>query len=330
MRRPEGILRLLAVLVLALIPGPAAASLVDTPPAGVVEVEVSAHVMDIVRIAGSEQFFEADIAFSATWKDHRLATGGATVVRGVDEIWTPRVTVANRRNLKTLFPQEVRIDSEGVVRYTQRIIGEFSCRLDLHEFPFDHQSLVVHLIARNDPAAEIRLLPAAEGASCADDLTISDWKLGAPGLVDAPYPVPSAGFALPGLALSMSAERHTTYYFGTLFASAAIILCMAWMVFWMPPSVIPARVSISVTSMLTLIAHRFVVAQELPRLPYLTRMDHFLLGAAFMVLLALVGVVVVTRVVNRGDEDKAERLNRAMRWTYPVAAIALLVTALSV
>ncbi len=36
------------------------------------------------------------------------------------------------------------------------------------------------------------------------------------------------------------------------------------------------------------------------------------------------------RVVTRGEEDKAERLNRAMRWIYPVAAIALLVTALSV
>ena len=32
--------------------------------------------------------------------------------------------------------------------------------------------------------------------------------------------------------------------------------------------------------MLSLIAYRFVAARNLPRLPYLTRMDFFLLGAA--------------------------------------------------
>lgn len=331
MRSPSRIRTALALLLALFVGVPAApGSLVDTPPSDEVEVQVIAHVMDIIRIAGSDQLYEADIVISATWKDHRLATGGGSVTRGTNEIWTPRVTVANRRDLKSLFPEEVRIDAEGTVRYTQRVIGEFSCRLDLHEFPFDEQSLVLQLIARRASGTDIRLVPGADGATCSGDLTISDWKLGEPQLVDRPYRIPSIDFELPGLALTMTAERHTTYYFGTLFASAAIILCMAWMVFWMPPSVIPARISIAVTSMLTLIAHRFVVAQELPRLPYLTRMDHFLLGAAFMVLVSLIGVVMVTRVFNQGDEEKARRLNRVMRWVYPIFAVGLLVAALSV
>ena len=91
------------------------------------------------------------------------------------------------------------------------------------------------------------------------------------------------------------------------------------------PASINPRISVSVTSMLTLIAHRFVIKGELPKLPYLTTMDYFLLGSTLMVLLGLIEVVIVHRVGSRGDEAKSLRLNRFFRWSYPLPFLALLV-----
>ncbi|WP_297084456.1 hypothetical protein [uncultured Demequina sp.] len=65
-------------------------------------------------------------------------------------------------------------------------------------------------------------------------------------------------------------------------------------------------ISVSVTSMLAMIAYRFVAAKDLPRLPYLTRMDFFLLGSAFLMLLGLVGVVAIARCDAADKPDAVE------------------------
>ena len=77
--------------------------------------------------------------------------------------------------------------------------------------------------------------------------------------------------------------------------------------------------------MLSLIAYRFVASQDLPRLPYLTTMDFFLLGAAVMVLLGLAAVVLISRRQSHGKEESAVRWNKFMRWTYPFAFGLMLV-----
>jgi len=65
-------------------------------------------------------------------------------------------------------------------------------------------------------------------------------------------------------------------------------------VFWLDLKYLPARMSVTVTSMLTLIAYRFLHGGDLPQLAYLTRMDHFLIGATLLVLLTVVQVAFTT------------------------------------
>ncbi|MFV2073735.1 MAG: hypothetical protein ACC742_13935, partial [Thermoanaerobaculales bacterium] len=44
----------------------------------------------------------------------------------------------------------------------------------------------------------------------------------------------------------------------------AIIVFMSWVVFWIDPRHVGPRISVAVTSMLTLIAYRFLLGQLLP------------------------------------------------------------------
>jgi len=138
------------------------------------------------------------------------------------------------------------------------------------------------------------------------------------------YEVPRLG-EISGVSMVFDAKRHSIYYLATIFASAAIIVCMAWLVFWMPPEAVNPRISISVTSMLTLIAHRFVVSKELPQLSYLTQMDFLLPGSTFVVLMGLMGVVTVARVTLRGNPELGIRLNGIFRWVYPIIFFGMLI-----
>src|SRR4051812_36284102 len=63
------------------------------------------------------------------------------------------------------------------------------------------------------------------------------------------------------------------------FLPLVLIVMMSWAVFWIDPNTSNSQISIAVTSMLTLIAYRFAVDGQLPRLPYMTRLDTFFLAS---------------------------------------------------
>ena len=76
--------------------------------------------------------------------------------------------------------------------------------------------------------------------------------------------------------------------------------------------------------MLTLIAYRFLLSNDLPKLSYLTRLDYFLLGSTVMVFTALVAVAASTRLEDTGQSGPASTLNRHSRWFFPLLFVVLL------
>lgn len=294
------------------------------PPAESVEVKVSAYLIDLTKIDGAEQLFNADVVVRLQWNDPRLADASAGVRKmSRDGLWHPHLAIANQSDVKALLPEVVEISPEGDVILRQRLLGDYTARFDLHDFPNDKQSLGIHIVAQGYTPEQVHFVLDPDFTGRAEELTIADWAIGAVNVKNHPYVIPTMG-SVAGVRLEFHAERHLSYYAATIFASAAIIVCMAWMVFWMPPEAINPRISISVTSMLTLIAHRFVVGGSLPKLSYLTQMDFFLLGSTFMVLLGLIGVVTVARVSSRGCPELGLKLNGIFRWVYPIIFFTML------
>ena len=293
-------------------------------PAERVDVKVGAFLIDLTKIDGAEQMFNADVLVRIYWNDPRLADSsqGERTMK-LEEVWNPQMTIANLRDVKKFLPEAVKVSADGDVVYRQRLLGDFTSRLDLKEFPNDTQTLGVQVVAQGKSPDQVNFMVDTDYTGRAEVLTITDWSVGEVHVRNHPYVVPRMG-EIAGARLEFKTERHVSYYFATIFASASIIVCMAWMVFWMPPEAINPRISISVTSMLTLIAHRFVVGSELPRLSYLTQMDYFLLGATFMVLLGLIGVVTVARVSSNGRPELGVKLNSLFRWVYPIIFFTML------
>ncbi len=77
--------------------------------------------------------------------------------------------------------------------------------------------------------------------------------------------------------------------------------------------------------MLTLVAYRFLLDQSLPPVSYLTRLDHFLLGATVLVFVALIQVTMTGAMNDEHHLQKAARINRISRWLFPAAFIGLFV-----
>jgi len=76
--------------------------------------------------------------------------------------------------------------------------------------------------------------------------------------------------------------------------------------------------------MLTLIAYRFMVGAGIPVIPYLTRMDLFILGSTILVFLALIQAVLTSLMLNSGKAKRARWLDRVCRLLFPAVFLAMI------
>lgn len=293
------------------------------------DVAIGIFLIDVSKINGAEQSFTADLFVLLSWHDARLEGAVESTERvPLDSVWNPRIQIINRRQIQTTFPDQAEVAPDGTVTTRQRYFGTFSSPLELHDFPLDRQRFSIRLVVPGYGPDEVRLVPfppEISGDQRADIFSISDWDLGEISTQAAPFRLASGGREISGYELALDGRRHLGFWAGKAFISVAIIVAMSWVVFWIDPKYIAPRLSVTVTSMLTLIAYRFLLGGVLPKLSYLTRMDYFLIGATLLVFIAVIQVAVTTQAQDRDHGQKAQRINTHSRWLFPCAYVLLMV-----
>lgn len=95
------------------------------------------------------------------------------------------------------------------------------------------------------------------------------------------------------------------------------------MVFWIDPQESGTQISAAITTMLTLIAYRFAVGNDIPRVSYLSRLDYFILGSTFLVFTSLIEVVVTSTYGRIGQLDRARSIDRWARILFPLIFVLI-------
>jgi cadmium resistance protein CadD (predicted permease) len=96
-----------------------------------------------------------------------------------------------------------------------------------------------------------------------------------------------------------------------------LIVAMSWIVFWIDPEESGIQISVAITTMLTLIAYRFAVGADLPKVSYLTRLDFFILSATILVFASLIEVIVTSTLAGQEKIALARNLDNWSRWLFP-------------
>jgi len=328
MQRTALLWLLSACTCLVALPAPVGAQ--DTaPPATPTTVEVAIIMLDLERIDDAAQGFSANVFLVARWKDPRLAHDGGGVERlDLDDIWHPRLQVVNRRRVSRTLPMTADVTPDGEVTYRQRVVGEFSQRLDLADFPLDRQTLAIQVVAVGYSQDEVRFAALPDIPSTVlPDLSISDWMvLGSRASSRGYQPLPSVR-PTAGFELELDVERKVGYYAWKILLPLLLIVAMSWLVFWIDPEMAGPQISVAVTSMLTLIAYRFMVAGMLPRISYLTRMDLFTTASTVLVFVTLIEAVLTVMSTKHGHHQTAMAIDRFSRWGFPLAYVIAFVGA---
>jgi hypothetical protein len=296
---------------------------IDLPPVNgppPYQVYIDVFVIDVDSIDSADQNFTANIFYRLRWNDPGLShPGKALVVRPLDEVWNPGLQIINEQFLRRTFADVVKIHPDGTVVYRQRVWGTFSQPLDLREFPFDTQSFTVHFVATDFLERELDFVQDPEIQSgIASKLSLADWRVTATETGTMAYaPVPGEP-SQPGFHLTFDAQRYTGYYISKIIVPLLLIVAMSWIVFWIDPSEAGTQVSVAITTMLTLIAYRFAIGTDLPKVSYLTRLDDFILISTLLVFATLIEVAVTATMARAGHIEKARTVDLWARWIVPL------------
>jgi len=310
----------LSMLLVAFGAVPSESAEVSRPTTGPVKVYVTIFIIDVDEINSASQNFDANVYVQYRWRDQRLAhKGSKSIVRPLDEIWNPEIQIVNQQKLWLTFPDIVKIAPDGEVLYHQRAWGSFSQPLKLHDFPFDQQVFYIQLAAVDYTQGEVELLlDTKEESGIAQELSVADWKVLRWTAEPRPYkPTPTMN-ATSGFAFSFEARREIGYFIIKVIIPLILIVAMSWVVFWIDPMESGTQISVAITTMLTLIAYRFAIDMDLPKVSYLTRMDYFILLSTILVYASLIEVIVTSTLAKGEKLSQARALDRWMCWLFPI------------
>lgn len=281
---------------------------------------VLVYLLDLVEITGADQSFLADVIIIARWNDPALADAGSeSRSLDPDEVWHPDLVVINERAAARTLPAVMNVDQYGNVQYSMRLTGRFSAPMNLAAFPLDRQTFSVWVVAPPLGGRRIALTPDTSLTDMRNaQLSVSDWTITDTRLMAQEYRATPSSEAMMGVALVVSATRNRGYYIIQVLIPLVAIVLMAWTVFWIDPAVVATRVGVVVSTMLTLIAYRFMLGNLVPKLSYLTRLDYFMLGATSMVTLTLFVMAGASYLARAGHGKIVERIDRIGRVAFPL------------
>jgi hypothetical protein len=304
---------------------------------GPTKISYALYIGDITRIDSADQTFQINFVLLLRWHDPRLVSSSPDSREfALGDVWNPPVLFANQtKDIVHSLPEIVTVSPDGTVVYRQRFIGQFSQSLDLRAFPFDQGVFQIHVIAPGCREGEISFVPDASsvwlglknGVGINENLTLQDWRVGTVMSHPEPYII-TPGLQIAGCKFEFTAARNSTYFIIKVILPLLLIVMMSWAVFWIDPSDSGAQFSIAVTAMLTLIAYRFAIDANVPKLPYLTCLDKFVLFSSLLVFLTLIQAIITSKLTKRGDLELARVIDRHCRWVFPLAFLLVVVTSL--
>jgi hypothetical protein len=185
---------------------------------------------------------------------------------------------------------------ESTMKWTMRFVGTFRTTFDLTMFPFDSQQLAIKMrFRRQGKIARVRAVPSAfrETKLAVEDVEKTDMLV------------------LPHLEMRGGEYGPTTHFSVRVFVQRAWrrylwnIVCinfalavMGWCVLiFTPPTQTAVRHDAILNLLLTSVAFKFAVNDDLPKLPFLTALDWYVLLNFFFLFLHAVETWVVGAIV---------------------------------
>lgn len=294
-----------------------------------IPVKVGVKLQQITGVDQKSENYGAVYSLRMIWQDPQLAfrpdecqceykvfynDDFAKFASQQDIDW-PTFVIENQQNNRWVQNKAVVVHPDGSAKYFERFTTDLQAPdFQFRAFPFDEQQFYIHvdsLVAVDtftfEPDDEFTEIGSSLGE---EEWYITDWQ----------STVTSGSFSTetetPRFEMRFWAKRHLTFYIFRILVPLALIISVSWITFFLQD--FGKRVDVTSANLLLFFAYNFTIANDLPRLGYMTYLDALLVGTFIISVLTLGYNVYLKRQESKGKITNARRIDRYMIWLYPL------------
>ncbi|XP_053651805.1 gamma-aminobutyric acid receptor subunit beta isoform X5 [Cherax quadricarinatus] len=259
-------------------------------------VGVTMHILSISSVSEVLMDFTLDFYFRQHWTDPRLSfpdRGGLDELtvgsEYLQKIWVPDTFFANEKksyfHTATTSNEMLRITNQGKVLRSIRLTITASCPMNLQYFPMDRQLCIIEIESFGYSMDHIRLSWHAGDRSVVIESDVSLPQFRVLGYNRKTIISSTSTGNYSRLLCEIMFVRSMGYYLIQIYIPSSLIVVISWVSFWLNRSATPARVSLGVTTVLTMTTLMSSTNAALPKISYVKSIDVYL-GTCFVMVFA--------------------------------------------
>ncbi|CAL4066506.1 unnamed protein product [Meganyctiphanes norvegica] len=245
-------------------------------------VTINMMFRSIQTIDDVKMEYSVQLTFREEWTDERLVfdnLGGKIkylTLTETDKVWMPDLFFKNEKvgHFHDIILPNVylRISPNGGVLYSIRISLTLSCPMNLQLYPLDRQTCTLLLASYGWTTADLVFLwRDGDPVQITNKLHLPRFTL-EKFFTDHCNSVTNTG-AYSCLKVDLLFKREFSYYLLTIYIPCCMLVIVSWVSFWLDQNAVPARVSLGVTTLLTMATQTSGINQSLPPVSYTKAID---------------------------------------------------------
>ncbi|KAG8178491.1 hypothetical protein JTE90_023420, partial [Oedothorax gibbosus] len=286
-------------------------------------VRVNIYIRSISEIDDVRMEYSVQLTFREQWRDERLQfddMGGQVrylTLTDPEKIWKPDLFFSNEKEghfHNIIMPNVLlRIYPNGDVLYSIRISLVLSCPMDLKFYPLDKQTCSIVMASYGYTTEDLVFL----------------WKEGDPVQVTKNLHLPR--FTLERfftdyctsrtntgeyscLKVDLLFKREFSYYLIQIYIPCCMLVIVSWVSFWLDQNAVPARVSLGVTTLLTMATQTSSINASLPPVSYTKAIDIWTGVCLTFVFGALLEFALVNYASRTDEHKKKDKEQQKKQW----------------
>ncbi|XP_064609781.1 gamma-aminobutyric acid receptor alpha-like [Liolophura sinensis] len=278
-----------------------------------VVVHADINLRSMGPISERDMIYTLDCYFRQSWVDERLAfnisiQNVSLSIKMLEKIWAPDTVFYNGRHaiLHTITTPNkfFRIGMDGSILYSQRLTVKASCPMHLEKFPMDTQQcpLVIGSFGYSTDDVTYKWSYGYEKAvELASTMTMSQFDLvGFPAFNGTSE---SKAGARSLLTVKFQLRRRAGYFLIQVYVPCSLLVILSWVSFWINREATADRITLGVTTVLTMTFLGLDNRTDLPKVSYSTALDLYLAVCYLFVLAAILQFAAVHYFTKRGSGE---------------------------
>ncbi|XP_016995131.2 gamma-aminobutyric acid receptor subunit alpha-6 [Drosophila takahashii] len=280
-------------------------------------VQTNILIRSMGPVSELDMDYSMDCYFRQYWRDKRLSFKGpikslSLSIKMLDKIWRPDTYFYNGKHSQihmiTVPNKLLRLDQNGGILYSMRLTIKATCPMELQNFPMDRQScpLVIGSYGYINQQLIYEWKNQDDAVSFVPGMTLNQFDLISMMHRNSTTVRREGDFSVLHVAFNL--KRHTGYFLIQVYVPCILIVVLSWVSFWIHREATSDRVSLCVTSVLTLSTISLDSRTDLPKVKYATALDWFLLMSflyCIATLLEFAGVHYFTKL-GSGESPQLE------------------------